>query len=287
MKSLSKITLCLTTLLMAGTIASVSATFQYAAYLADSTKDKLSFQLTPFVYTPEEMPDVEVSAVQRLSDVLNKKYMTDDIAKVADNSLDYLINHTIQRKWGDDSSPYVGSMDEGFEEQVNELFGDVLELQNEKLKFILKSEDLNGDGKNEIAIYTTSDELNNHDDKEEGVVCVYVTVFTPVLDATGKITGYKQVCESVRGYCYEICYSSESSAASFTTDSWRTNVGYSRLLSGDKTIPEEEIQEILKNQGQEAAFNFYNTSYKPSGSWISYDTKPVGNTLSDVLEGQF
>ncbi len=282
MKSLSKITLCLTTLLMAGTIASVSATFQYAAYLADSTKDELSFQLTPFVYTPEEMPDVEVTAVQRLSDILNGKYTTENVQ----DSLKYLIDETIQVYWGGDTTqdPYVGSMDEDYEEQVQELFGDVLEWQDEDLAFILKNQDLNGDGKNEIAMYSTSDPLDNHTDEYTGVVCVYVTVFTPILDSRGNVTGYKQVCESLRGYCYEIYYSPSNHEASFSTDEWRTNVGYTNW--GDKTISEEEIQEVLKNQGKEAAFELYNEAYKPT-IWSKNITKPMGDNLSTVLKGQF
>lgn len=270
MKSLSKITLCLTTLLMAGTIASVSATFQYAAYLADSTKDELSFQLTPFVYTPEEMPDVEVTAVQRLSDILNGKYTTENV----DDSLRYLLDKTITKTWGDPSSPYVGSMDSEREAQVDELFGDVLELQNEQLSFILKSQDLNGDAKNEIAIYTTTDTLDNKTDDYEGVVCVYVTVFTPVLDAKGNITGYKQVCESVRGYCYEINYSENNDEPSFSTDEWRDSVAYT---SWGRDI---ELSEAEKKD-----FNCYNLQCNPT--WISSNyTKPYGKTLSEVLKGQ-
>ena len=280
MKSLSKITLCLTTLLMAGTIASVSATFQYAAYGADSTKDELSFQLTPFVYTPEEMPDVEVTAVQRLADILNRKYTTETVS----DSLDYLINETIQVRWSEDSNePYVGSMDATYKTQVDELFKGVLK-EDLDLAFILKNQDLNGDGRNEIAMYSTSDHLDNDTDEYTGVVCVYVTVFTPILDSRGNVTGYKQVCESLRGYCYEIYYSPENNTPSFSTDEWRTNVGYSNW--GDKTISEEEIQEVLKNQGKEAAFKLYNLAYKPT-NWSKNVTKPMGDNLSTVLKGQF
>ena len=52
----------------------------------------------------------------------------------------------------------------------------------------------------------------------------------------------------MRGYCYEICYSPENNTPSFSTDEWRTNVGYSNW--GDKTISEEEIQEVLKQMGK-------------------------------------
>lgn len=58
MKSASKIALCLTAFLMVGTIASVSATFEYAAYGAESTKNELSFQVAPFNWEGSEiLPD--------------------------------------------------------------------------------------------------------------------------------------------------------------------------------------------------------------------------------------
>lgn len=280
MKSASKISLALSSFLMVSTIAGVSATWTFADRDVEAFHANVGVNLNPFIYVPEEMPDVEVTAVQRLADILNGKYTTENVQ----DSLDYLINETIQVRWSEDSNePYVGSMDATYKNQVDELFKGVLK-EDLDLAFILKNQDLNGDGRNEIAMYSTSDHLDNETGSYTGVVCVYVTVFTPIIDSSGNVAGYKQVCESLRGYCYEICYSPENNTPSFSTDEWRTNVGYSNW--GDKTISEEEIQEVLKNQGKEAAFNLYNLAYKPT-NWSKNTTKPVGDKLSTVLKGQF
>lgn len=283
MKLFSKMAIAVCAIVSIACTSGVAASWTFADKSVEAFRSDVGVNVKPFVYTPEEMPDVEVTAVQRLSDILNGKYTTENVQ----DSLKYLIDETIQVHWGGDPTqdPFVGSMDNDYEKQVQELFGDVLELQDEDLAFILKNQDLNGDGKNEIAMYSTSDPLDNDTDEYTGVVCVYVTVFTPILDSRGNVTGYKQVCESLRGYCYEIYYSPNNHKPSFSTDEWRTNVGYSNW--GDKTIPEEEIQEVLKNQGEEAAFKLYNLSYRPSGAWRSYDTKPVGDNLSNALKGQF
>ena len=104
-------------------------------------------------YFPDEMPDDEVSLIQRLSDILNNHYKTN----VVQNSRDYLLNETIQViSWN--GWPYVGSMDTDYEVQLDNLFGDV--LIDTTVSFILKNEDINWDGYNEIALYSTSDALD-------------------------------------------------------------------------------------------------------------------------------
>ena len=273
MKSLSKITLCLTAFLMVSTIASVSATFYYAQDPADSVVAGQSVNLNGFIYVPEDMPDVEVTAVQRLSDILNGKYTTKNVQ----DSLDYLINETIQVYWDNDPTqdPFVGSMDQTYEKQVKELFGDVLELQDEDLAFILKNQDLNGDGLNEIAMYSTNDPLDNKSSDYKGVVHVYVTVFTPIVDSRGNITGYKQVCESLRGYCYEIYYSPSYQVPSFSTDEWRDSVAYTDRWNRTYELPDSAKLD----------FNSYNLTYRASNR--NNPTKPYGKTLSQVLAGQF
>ena len=282
MKAFSRIALAVSAIVAMASTIGVAGAWSFSDGAVDGRTQNIEIAVNPFVYTPEEMPDVEVTAVQRLADILNRKYTTETVS----DSLQYLLDETIQVYWSEDSNePYVGSMDEEYEEQVQELFGDVLDVQDENLAFILKNQDLNGDGRNEIAMYSTSDHLDNRTDEYTGVVCVYVTVFTPIIDSSGNVAGYKQVCESLRGYCYEIYYSPKNKVPSFSTDEWRTNVGYSNW--GDKTIPEEEIQEVLKNQGKEAAFKLYNLSYKPSSWGSSYTTKPMGDNLSTVLKGQF
>ena len=97
--------------------------------------------------------------------------------------------------------------------------------QDKNVAFILKNQDLNGDGYKEIAMYSTSDKLDNTSSSYKGVVRVFVTVFTPIVDRSGNVTGYKQVCESLRGYCSEIYYSPSNRVPSFSTDTWKNSVG--------------------------------------------------------------
>ncbi|MBQ8322957.1 MAG: hypothetical protein IJX91_03205 [Clostridia bacterium] len=223
-----------------------------------------------FIYTPEEMPDEEVTVVQRLSDILNKRYTTDTV----DNSLEFLLEETIQVYWNNDKSqdPFVGSMGETYADEIAELFGDVL-TEESNVSFILKNQDLNGDGYNEIAMYSTSDTLDNSSSSYEGVVCVYVTVFTPTVNSLGQVIGYEQVCESLRGYCYEIYYSPSYKVPSFSTDTWLDSVGYTRNNQNTE-LPEDA----------QLDYDQYNLSYRPSGSWRSYTTKPMGDSLSVLLQ---
>ena len=251
------------------TVGGVVATWEYAGEGIDSllgNKD-ISLNMGTFIYT-EEIPDEEVTVIQRLSDILNKQYTTD----IVDNSLDYLLKETITITWGNSNEPFVGSMDESKAAQINELFGDVLESTetDTKVSFILKSQDLNGDGYNEIAMYSTSDELDNRNYNRNGVVRVFVTVFTPKVDAVGNVTGYELVGEALQGYCQEICYSSSNSTPSFDTDSWRDGVA----VYNWRGVKQQKLTgDDLNN------FSVYNN---PQG-WFDDYTQPDGNDLSKVL----
>ena len=190
-----------------------------------------------FFYTPPDMPTGEVNVIKRLLDILNKRYTTDKIT----DSLDYLLNETIQVYWGGNiyADPYVGSMDVNFAEQISELFKNVLFEDN--VSFILKHQDLNGDGYREVAMYSTSDPLDCVQEYD-GTVCVYVTVFTPQVDAQKNIIGYDMVCESLRGYCCEVYYGQGDTTPSFSTDEWRDDIGYYHYF--DETfyrVPEDAI----------------------------------------------
>ena len=127
--------LCFTLLLSFGTL-SVWATWDYAGTPADSANSTLGLGLNEFIYVPEEMPDEEVSVVQRLSDILNQKYKTDAV----ENSLEYLLQETIQVYWNNDPSadPFVGSMDKTYAEEIANLFKDV--LMDTSVSFILKNQ---------------------------------------------------------------------------------------------------------------------------------------------------
>ena len=258
-------------------VGGVFASWLYANGLPKSLQQDVYLDIDDFIYTPVEMPNEEVSVVQRLSDILNKKYSTDKIS----NSLDYLINETIQVYWGGNiyADPYVGSMDKNFTEQITELFRDV--ITDTTVSFILKNQDLNGDGFREIAMYSTSDPLDCVWEFD-GIVCVYVTVFTPRIDANKNIIGYNLVCESMRGYCHEVFYGQGDNTPSFSTDEWKDDIGYYHYF--DETyyrIPLDAMSldgsKPLRND-----YNSYNKAYEyESGLWGS--TAPFGNKLWQCL----
>ena len=211
--------LCVMSLIMS--IAGVFASWQFAKSTIEDTEQRLPISMDEMFFAPEQMPDEEISVIKRLSDILNNKYTTNKVS----NSRDYLINETIQVYWGGNltADPYVGSMDVNFQEQINELFGDL--IIDTGVSFILKNQDLNWDGYKEITIYSTSDPLDCVTEFD-GTVCVYVTVFTPILDENRQVAGYKLVCESLRGFCSEVYYGLGDNTPSFSTDEWKNDIGY-------------------------------------------------------------
>lgn len=229
---------------------------------------------------PEEMPDEEITLAQRLADILNNRYRTE----VVTNSRNYLINETIQVRWDQWSPPYVGSMDQNYATQIDELFGDILIDTN--VSFILKNEDLNGDWINEIALYSTSDTLDSTAAwGSDGVVCVYVTVFTPEIDEYWNITGYKLVCESIRGYCYEVRYGTEDLTPSFSTDEWRTDVGYMERWDNETNKP--VLMPIPDDTMNADGTKLYKLDYNAYNLWYQgYKTAPYGGTMREWLDGK-
>ena len=252
-------------------INGVFATWLYSETPIIRPKDEnFTLQFNDFVYAPIDMPEVEVNALQRLSDILNNKYTTETIT----NSRDYLINETIQVFWGGNiyADPYVGSMDSTYAQQISNLFEDV--LFETGVSFILKNQDLNGDGFREIAMYSTSDPLDCKWDYD-GTVCVFVSVFTPIIDEGNQILGYNLVCESLRGFCSQVFYDYESWLPSFTTDSWANGVGF-YYHTGIVAIEYPDDHD----------YNKYNrVYYPPYDEWWSNGTLPFGKTLSQCLEG--
>ena len=235
-------------------------------------------------FFPEDMPEKEVSLAQRLSDILNNQYPKIN----GKSSRDFLIEDTIQVRWEDGAPPYVGSMDKNYESQIDALFGDV--MMDSNMSFILKNEFLNDDWYSEIALYSTSDPLDSTAEwGGEGVVCVYVTVFTPVLDANWNIIGYTMVCEAVRGYCYEVRYGTDDLTPSFSTDEWKADVGY--RVSWNQELNAFDLAEIpddtLSADGTKRYkddFNSYNLKYYLDGK--EYYTAPIGNTIKQWLAGK-
>ena len=224
---------------------------------------------------PEDMPDSAVDLAQRIYDVLNNKYSVPNATKSA---RDYLLDDTINEYWDQWAPHYVGSMDERYEEQFDALFGDLKFDPN--MKFILKEQNLIGDWVNEVAIYSTYDELDSIAPwGGQGVVCVYATVFTAVYDEWWNIVGYEMVAQSVRGYCYEVMYNEDHKIPSFSTDEWKTDVGYIDRWEGDVaikyTIPDDTLNE--KGELYKYDFDSYNLYYGDKY------TAPVGQTISEWL----
>ena len=230
-------------------------------------------------YFPEGMPDDEVSLIQRLSDVLNNKYKTD----VVTHSRRYLLEETIKViSWN--GYPYVGSMDTDYATQLDNLFGDV--LLDTTVSFILKSEDLNGDGYHEIALYSTSDTLDCTDEwAGNGVVCVYVTVFTPVLDEEGSVAGYNMVCESLHGYCSEVRYTETQLIPSFSTDTWMNDIGYWAWTEELGSYVEKVPDDALSNTS-DVPFRKDFASYNMYYIYDFWRTAPYGESIRQCLDGK-
>ena len=230
-------------------------------------------------YFPEGIPDGEIGLIQKLSDILNNKY-TSDIVK---NSRDYLLNETIKViSWN--GHPYVGSMDTVYDVQLHNLFGEI--LNDGAVSFILKHEDINWDGYKEVALYSTSDILDCTDEwAGNGVVCVYVTVFAPVIDENRNIVGYNMVCEALRGYCSEVRYSENELIPSFSTDTWLDDIGYWAWTEELGSYIEKVPDDAMSNYGAlpfRQDFASYNLYY----IYDFWRTAPYGNNIGQRLDGK-
>ena len=236
-------------------------------------------------YFPEDMPDKEISAVQRLSDVLNNIYVTDKTGDM--DSRTYLLEKVIQDRWAPGADPYVGTMTIDCYQPLTHLFDEF--VQDESINFILKNQDLNGDQYNEISLYSTSDPLTNQTENLRGVVCVYVTVFTPVIDEQHNIVGYNMVCEAMRGFCYEVNYGSGNTNESFSTDEWKSDVGYVlEWIDGvGPVLGEIDEDAVAYNQYwgpfDKHDYYSYNAWYVDGTNYWWYNTAPCGKTLSQCL----
>ena len=269
--------LLLCVLIFTTSTTDVFAKWYYSELPVGSTATEISLGVGEFVYFPTEMPDNEVHVLERLNDILNRKYQTDKIT----DSLDYLINETIQVYWGGNiyADPYVGSMDANFATQISELFRDV--LFDTGVSFILKNQDLNGDGYREIAMYSTSDPLDC-EVEYDGIVCVYVTVFTPTIDENKNIVGYHMVCESLRGYCYEVYYGQGDTTPSFSTDEWRNDIGYWHYFDECIYIVPDDAMSVNGDTPYKLDYYSYNKSYQ-YGEYYWASTLPYGLKLCQCL----
>lgn len=261
---------------------SVGGAFAVWSYY-DSTEDayyNLSPELKGFNYHIEDIPTEEATLIDRLRDILNREYQTD----IVTDSRDYLINETIQVRWDPSAPPYVGSMDSDYAKQIDALFGDV--LTDTSVSFILKNQDLNWDGYSEISLYSTSDPLDSSSEWPTGAICVYLTVFTPVLDAQRNIAYYEMVCESLHGYAPKVRYGSNDLTPSFSTDHWRDDIGY--MVWNDLTGTSDTFRvpaDAMSNDGTKP-FRYDYNSYSKCYQNVWYATTPYGNTASQCLNGK-
>ena len=183
-----------------------------------------------FFYEPD-MPEGEVTLLQRIHDLLNNNYSNDIIPE--DGGRHYLLS-TLDKDWDTGLNPslgsFVGSMDPTTtsKSRIKAMFGDIIDFTDPNhVSFILKSEDLVGSIDNEIALYSTSDKLTwSPAQWTPTVVGVYLSVFIPVLDEQGVTVGYDLLCDSIHGYCMEVQYIEGGSTSSFSTDHWRDELYY-------------------------------------------------------------
>ena len=266
-------------LLLLFTVGGVSATWIYSGTI-DEADEEFYYDIEGFSYLIEDMPTQEQALVKRISDILNQKYTND---KVSD-ARDYLINETIQVRWSENADPYVGSMDKNYATQIYNLFGDV--LTDSTLTFILKNQDLNWDGYSEIAIYSTSDTLDYTGEWPSGAVCVYITVFTPVLDANREIAGYQLVCESLHGYAPEVRYGSNDLTPSFSTDHWRDDIGYMVWNDATQTSDTYRVPDDAMSNDGTKPFRYDYESYSKYYQIVWWATTPYGHALYQCLDGK-
>ena len=214
-------------IVLVSSVSGVWATWKYSGAPIQNAEQSFSININEFLYV-QDMPEGEVSLLERLYHLLNNQYSNDIIPE--GESRNYLLS-TLDKHWEEGLNPelgsFVGSMDptEESKAHINAMFGDVVDLEH--VSFILKAEDLVGSIDNEIALYSTSDPLNwNPGYWTPMVVGVYLSVFVPILDEQGVTIGYELLCDSIHGYCMEVQYMENDLTPSFSTDHWRDELYY-------------------------------------------------------------
>ena len=227
----SRYTTILLAIVLSLSVGGVFATWKYAQDVVPKESDIIAVELSEFKYDVHPMPDGEVTLLQRLHDLLNNIYTNDAIDGSGKTPREYLLS-TLNKDWDYGELPvngsFVGSMDSAPDAKAHleVMFGDIINFSDPlHVSFILKSEDLTGDGQPELALYSTSDILDYDGSWQNVVVGVYLSVFVPVY-ADGLITGYELVCDSIHGYCVETIYTTEDYSPSFSTNHWRDELFY-------------------------------------------------------------
>ena len=261
-------------------MGSVYASWLYATNPPNEQHLELDTQIEAFVYKPE-MPGGEVSLLQRLDDILNQRYTTENVS----DARKYLIEETIRVQWEEGAYPYVGSMDTVYATQIHELFGDILDEMN--VSFILKNEDLNWDGYNEIALYSTSDPLDCVETHFNGIVGVYVSVFTPFVDEAKNVIGYTLVCDSMYGFCNEVYYNPDrATESSFSTTDWRDNLVYWHHELDTQPMPDDALGLDGESLYKYHYDSYHSMKYYYEGYPWGYTTVWIqGRTAGQKLDG--
>ena len=137
---------CCTVVLMS--TGGVWAVWKYANLAPDVVSSNISININEFPYAPD-MPEAEVSFLERLKEILNNEYSNELISE--SSSRDYLFD-SMDKDWSLGENPsigsFVGSMDASGDskEHINAMFGDCIDFSDSgHVSFILKSEDLLGD----------------------------------------------------------------------------------------------------------------------------------------------
>lgn len=254
-------------------IGGAFATWKYATLSPEDKGTNIHLNINAFDYTPP-LPDDEILFIKRMDDILNQKYTTENVK----DARKYLLEETIKVEWEAYAPPYVGSMDKDYQTQIHELFGDIVD--NLEISFILKNQDLNWDGYNEISCYSTSDPLDCCETNYNGIVGVYLTVFTPVIDEQKNIIGYQLVCDSLYGFCNEIYYNpTQNTISSFSTEDWRDNLTYWHHELGSQTIPNDAI-----GWDGQTLYKYHYESYHSREYW--YEGYPWQGNVGVWVEGR-
>jgi hypothetical protein len=284
----------------------VWAIWQYACIPPEDVETDIPIQIKEFHYEPP-MPEKEVTLMERIYALLNNQY-TNDLIEAINLQNGYhspreCLLSTLDKDWTEGESThagsFVGSMDPTADSQrrLSAMFSDIIDISDpNSVSFILKSENLVGDWVNEVALYSTSDDLHEYyGEWHTAVVGVYMSVFTPVYDDQWTIIGYELLCDSIHGYCTETEYTKGSNIPSFSTDHWRDELFYWRYLDGSYT--ESELKPITgedryKYECYHPADGFYPYEGRLATwmGWIEVPTDPgvsspkYGKTAEQRLE---
>ena len=147
---------------------------------------------------------------------------------------------------------------------------------------------MNYDGFNEIALYSTSDPLDYVETNEIGIVGVYLSVLTPVVDAQKNIIAYQPVCDSMYGFCYEVHYNpTHLTTSSFSTDDWRDNLVYWHHLLDTQPMPDDALSLDGKSLFKYDYESYHSKQYTYPGYPWGYTSVWIdGKTAAQKLEGK-